>query len=137
MRITSNMQTTYYDLINKDKLFDSHTHLNHKKYDKCQKKVISKLKYNVIDISIDLNSSYRSIEISKQFPNKISSCVGVDPEVYIPGSELYKDKLNIKEVESELDKLISTQRRYISMIGETGMDNYWLVKNKEKKVKNL
>lgn len=147
------MTNKFNELIKKGKVFDSHCHLNSSEYDKDFSEVVDRMKEfgveSVIDIGIDYNSSFKAVQNSIKFPQKIYAAVGVDMESCVPGSDLYMggfDKVEIQfkkceelvEIEDRRLKLEDGNRApqppkggvgKIIMIGETGIDLYWNRKN--------
>jgi len=125
-----------YQFLNYDFLFDSHAHLGFEGYDIDREKVIQMAKEKgveqIFDMSIDLESSKKSVGNSKNYPENVFSFVGIDPEILIPGSELFTS-LDIsdqwlEEQYKELKQLVIANKENIKGIGETGMDFYWLQK---------
>ena len=127
-------------------LFDSHCHLYSKKFDEDRAEVVRKAKENevveIFDISIDLETSSKSIEVSKEFDN-VSSFIGIDPQIFIPGNKYFvgldKDDNWFTDKFENLEKLILENRdeqtsviENIMGLGETGMDFYWLKKLDQK-----
>lgn len=125
--------STFLEFLEKGILFDSHCHLNASHYIGKIKDVIDRLGDVdiVIDMSTDINSSIDSISLSKKYKGQVYSAIGIDPEVFIPGSELFQQNLDIDKSIEIIENLISENKQYVAMIGETGMDNYWLHKMKE------
>lgn len=129
------MNHIYNYLKNITGLFDSHAHVN-SSYTKEETLylLIQRSKdcgiSHIFDISTNIESTKQSISLSKKSNGYISSFVGIDPEYSIPGSELFKEiNLTLREVEElqdTLDKYITINKEYISGIGETGIDNYWI-----------
>ncbi len=111
-------------------LFDSHAHINSKDYDSDIQEVISRAEnagvLKVIDIAVDLDSSKKSVELSKRFQGKVFSIVGIDPDIILPISELHNPDLKVEAVFNELSTLIESNSEFIIGIGESGVDNYWL-----------
>lgn len=120
-------------MITKNILIDSHCHLNFPGYDDGLEKIINlAIKNDVLevwDIATDLESSKKSITIAKRF-NNIKSFIGIDPEVFIPGSELSlsldTDDSWFEQMFKELNLLIDENKDYVIGIGESGLDHYWL-----------
>lgn len=138
--------TKFDEAIKIGTLFDSHCHLNALQYIPDIQEVVSRLEGSnvefVIDMSTDLNSCRNSLELSKKYPGKIYSALGIDPEVFIPGSELFDPNFDIEFGIEILDDLIENNSDQVMMVGETGMDNYWLEKmdkidNEKMKIANF
>lgn len=114
-------------------LIDTHCHLNEESYDADRGQVVDRAEQAglelIIDIAVDVVSSRRAIENAKAFPEVVKAAVGIDMENLIPGSELFEVRGSESDIEteiSELRKLIAESRELIAMIGETGIDLYWL-----------
>lgn len=107
-------------------LTDTHCHLNSFNSEKINAVVIGAKEFGVkrvFDVSVDFESIVKSIEISKSFPDFVYSFIGIDPDIYI-STDLNSDVLNFDNLESELEKYIEKDRKYIVGIGETGIDLY-------------
>lgn len=118
--------------IKSDILFDSHAHISSPEYDLEIDNIVNSAKENgveaIFDISVNLESSKKSIELSKRFPDTVYSFIGVDPEVFIEGSPFFigydvEDKW-FEQQYYEISKLFLENGRSIAGIGETGMDYY-------------
>jgi len=134
--------SSFQDFISQSLLFDSHCHLNAEQYDNDRDEVVERARKAglkaIIDIGIDIKSSKKVIENSKKYEIVYAS-VGIDPENLIPGSDLFDQSLFDLSAEDfakwlegkfeELKKLAEYEK--VIMIGETGMDNYWLTKSDE------
>ena len=99
------------------KIFDTHAHLNDKRFDEDREELIASLKENGVDyyceIAYDMESAYRAYEISKNY-DFIYSAVGVHPH---DSKELTEEDLpKLKELLSK-DKVVA--------LGETGLDYYY------------
>jgi TatD DNase family protein len=132
------------DSLNYNFLFDSHCHLNEDGYDDTRDQIIDTAISNgvelILDTSVNIKSAKKSLEIAKNRPNRIKSWVGMDPEIFVPGSELFEEgNLNISSkalslLKKQLQDLIDENKKFIVGIGECGMDYYWLghkIANKE------
>lgn len=131
----------FEELVKNHLLFDSHCHLNVSEYDEDRDEVVTRAEdaglKAVIDIGIDLPSSKKSVQISSKY-GIVRSAIGVDPENLIPGSDLFDkvifdysdDEFSrwLEKVRFELKELADSE--HVFMIGETGMDNYWVQENK-------
>ncbi len=120
-----------------NKLIDTHAHLNASVYDNDLKEVIQSASQSGVeqiwDVSVDLESSRKSCEIAKKYSN-VKSFIGIVAEVFIPGSDLFAD-LNTKlswfdQAKKDLKELFVNNKENIVGIGETGMDYYWIEKDK-------
>lgn len=121
-----------FSKIDSKKLFDSHSHISSSEYEKDIDEIVKDAKDSklgaVIDVSVDLNYAKKSIALSKQKKNFVYTLIGVDPEVFIPGSPLFVG-LNQKsswfeERKNELRKLFEENPEQIIGIGESGIDHY-------------
>lgn len=77
----------------------------------------------MIDIGIDLESSKLAIKNAKQFPGVVFAAIGIDPDVVIPGKDLYQETDQVLDGFSEL----AEQNPEVIAIGETGMDKNWIL----------
>lgn len=121
----------FKEFLEKNFLIDTHCHLNDGVFDEDREELLKSEIFAVIDIGIDLKSSKKAIENAKNFKNKVYASVGIDPEIFIAGSELFNPDLDINAEFSQLEKLIEENSAEVIMIGETGMDNYWIQRNEE------
>ncbi len=131
---------TFEEIIQKNVLFDSHCHLNDLAYDDDRNDVVTRaIGANVefiIDIGVDLDSSIKAIASAKKY-KQVYASVGVDPEILIPGSDLFDEQIFdlddvgfqnwLEFIKKELNSLAKQEK--VIMIGETGIDNYWLQKS--------
>lgn len=112
--------------------FDTHCHLNSEDFNADIDDVIeraSEAKVQVIDIATQIESSNRSIELSKKYPNKVYATVGYHPEE-ATGLNNRGDRL-LKSVLNDLkDNLVSIiESNSIVGVGECGLDYFWLKKD--------
>ncbi len=131
------------DIFDASKLIDTHCHLNDSSYDDDRDMVVKRAVdagvEMIVDIGIDINSSKKALENSRKYKGSVYASVGVDAEVFVPGSDLFKkdvfehDQIEagkwINEQLKELDELLGTGE--FVMVGECGMDYYWISKNEE------
>lgn len=121
-------------------LFDSHAHINAKHFDLDREKIVKRALENgvkmILDMSTDLLNTSLSLDLSKTYRGTVFSFVGIDPEIFVPGSgfETLEEIDNdwFKEKKDILRAAIQNNREYIKGIGETGMDYYWI----KEKLKN-
>lgn len=114
----------FTELITTNKLFDSHCHLTSPELG-----VASAINagdvFHTISIATDLDNALVAKEQSQQSPQKISASIGIDPEVFIPGSSMYIKGLTNEWVEQQRTKLLAELETFeYTMIGECGVDNY-------------
>lgn len=130
----------FSDLITQNILFDSHCHLNTAEFDADRDEVVARAKEAgvkaIIDIGIDLDSSKKAIQ-DAQKSEIVYASVGIDPEILIPGTDLFNQEIFDLDDEAfekwleqsflDLEKLAKEKK--VLLIGETGMDNFWLEKS--------
>lgn len=126
-------QTKFRQLLESNSLFDSHCHLNANAYDTDRQEIIGhavdKGVCPIVDIAVDINSTRLAIDTAKQNPDLVYATAGIDPESFVPGSDLYvEDGSDVYRQFDGLIPLIENNLDYIVMIGETGLDNYWIQK---------
>ncbi|MBN1915692.1 TatD family hydrolase [Candidatus Dojkabacteria bacterium] len=124
-------------------LIDTHCHLNDTSFDEDREKVVERAIQagveRIVDIGIDLESSERALENSEKYKNIVFPGAGIDMEMFVPGSDLFKEEVFsksqieigkwINESMEKLDRLLATGK--FVMVGECGMDFYWLSKNEK------
>lgn len=122
---------TLVETINIKALFDSHAHLAYL----TNTNIITLIKSakeaqleSIFNMGIDIKSSKIVLEQAKLSENYLKAFVGIDPEVFLPGSDLF---VGLEKGEEFIDKqiiqlkdLIEQNREWIYGIGETGIDYY-------------
>ncbi len=130
----------------KDYLFDSHCHLNDESFDKDRDEVIKRAKDSgveeIIDIGVNLRTAEKALKNAKRYPGIVKISVGIDPEFFVPGNDLYNEEVASKDEadlmplvsvwKSQLGEFINENRQHIAMIGETGLDKHWLAQKVSK-----
>lgn len=130
----------FKELIEKSVLFDSHCHLNGQEYDDDRDEVVARAKEAgvkaIVDVGVSIESSKKALKNTKKY-DIVYAAVGIDMETLVPGSELFDQEvfeLNDSEFEAwleekarQLDSMIA--RELVLMVGETGIDDYWLKKS--------
>ena len=109
------------------KFFDNHAHLDDEKFDEDREELIEKIHNDEIDKFVSagysLESSKKSIELSKKYDFMYSTC-GVSPnDIPQTEEELWKELDEIKKLAKENKKVVA--------IGEIGLDYHWNTENKE------
>jgi len=109
------------------KFFDNHAHLDDEKFDGDREELIEKIHNDEIDKFVSagysLESSKKSIELSKKYDFIYSTC-GVSPnDIPQTEEELWKELDEIKKLAKENKKVVA--------IGEIGLDYHWNTENKE------
>ena len=109
------------------KFFDNHAHLDDEKFDEDREELIKKINNDEIDKFVSagysLESSKKSIELSKKY-NFIYSTCGISPnDIPQNEEELWKELAEIKKIAKENKKVVA--------IGEIGLDYHWNTENKE------
>lgn len=108
-------------------LFDSHSHLNDKKFDEDRDEIIKKIYEsgvtNFVTAGYSVESSKEAVEISQKH-KFIYATVGISPND-VPQNEeqLWKQLEEIREMAKENKKIVA--------IGEIGLDYYWNTDNKD------
>jgi TatD DNase family protein len=121
----------FQKLLEQNDLFDSHCHFNSAVYNIDRKDLVNRAIQNnveiVIDIGIDEDSSRKAVAIAKQFSGNVYAAVGVDPQLCIPGDEMYVDDMSkLFSQFGQISKLAYDNRDKVIMVGETGLDLYWM-----------
>jgi TatD DNase family protein len=121
-----------FDYLNYDFLFDSHAHLTYSGFDDALPVIVKKAEdagvKAIFDIGTTIETSIKAISNAKEYEGKIFAYVGIDPEVFEPGSEYFlgfdKNDKWFEEQYGILKELITNNPKLIAGIGETGMDYY-------------
>lgn len=115
---------------------DTHCHLHAKQFQSNRDQIVQNaldgdLKF-IVDVAIDIESAREIGEYAKQYPDFIYPTIGVHPEIAVPGSDLWDEGIS----EEVIDKMIvsitsslNSPESNFMMIGECGLDYYWLKKN--------
>lgn len=118
-------------------LLDSHAHLGYLTESEVEQEIKSSkeaLLETVFNMGINLESSIKVINQSKNSKNYLRAFVGIDPEIFEPGSDLFvgidKNEAWIDLEIEKLKQLIRDNSEFVFGIGETGMDFYHFEKNK-------
>ena len=121
-------------------LFDSHCHLNSEPLRKNAVDLVKQAQAagveKVIDVAVDLSSAVDALANAQKFPDVVYPTIGLDPELCVPGSDIYDASFSYEKIDQQIKKmrLMLGMDKYF-MIGECGMDLYWLEKNQaDKKV---
>ena len=115
-------------------LFDSHSHFNMieaPKDDLIHEAVDAGLE-KIVDVATDFESSQQTLKNSSLFPEIILPTAGIHPEWLVPGSDMFDLSRDEKSVEFETEKiknLIKENQGKYHLVGEAGLDYYWLEKN--------
>lgn len=109
------------------KFFDNHAHLDDEKFDEDREEIIEKIHKDEIDKFVSagysLESSKKSIELSKKYDFMYSTC-GISPnDIPQTEEEVWKEVAEIKKIAKENNKVVA--------IGEIGLDYHWNTENKE------
>jgi TatD DNase family protein len=115
-------------------LFDSHSHFNTIDADKLElvTQALNMGVKKIVDVGTDIESSQNALQNALLFPGTILPTAGIHPEWLIPGSDMYQDNRDEQSIEVQifnLTKLIKENPSKFFMVGETGLDYYWLEKN--------
>ncbi len=116
-------------------LIDSHAHLSDKAFDADRAEVIGRASAagvtKIVDAGTDIGSSRKILAYYPEFKEQLLPAAGIHPEILIPGSDLYKPEVGEQEIPQmlkEVDQLLA-EHPEIFMVGECGLDYYWLEKN--------
>jgi TatD DNase family protein len=126
---------------------DSHAHLassaeSYDNLDDVIKRAKSAGLTKVVDAGIDIKTSKAVIQLAKKYPDFIIPTVGIQPEVLVPGSDIYNDvgaanlqpgfrAESLNQQIKQLKQMVTKHRDVIGAIGETGLDYYWINKDKQ------
>jgi len=124
---------TIAEKFNIKELFDSHAHLAYFSDAEVNEDIKNAKDQNtdsVFNMGIDFESSIKVVQQAKISNNYLKPFVGIDPEVFLPGSKLFTgfkdgDKY-IKDNILKIKLLIEDNKDIVIGIGETGIDHYHL-----------
>ena len=116
------------------KLFDSHCHLNTGVLKDNRTDLVKQAKASgvdkIIDVAIDLNSAVDTLADAQEFPGVVYPTIGLHPELCVMGSDIYDPGLNYEKIDQQIEKMrFLLQSENYFMVGECGIDLYWLRKN--------
>lgn len=125
------MSNPFFD---EDVLFDSHCHLNSDEFQEDRQEVLATMVESgvekVIDVAVDIKSARRSAKQAKQFPEQVYSTIGIHPEKFVPGSDMYNKNFDERYIDEQIQLLrVEVEGGQYVAIGECGIDLYWLEKN--------
>lgn len=112
-------------MLNKYKLYDTHTHYNSIEFNQSIDKIYQELEQNCIMTNVigtDIDDSIKAIEIAKKYKNA-RACVGIHPTTQIEDIDSYLIKL---------EEIVKANNGYIIGIGECGLDYFYDNSEKEK-----
>ena len=105
-------------------MFDTHTHINTKKYENILENTITNAKNNgvnkILAVGMDLETSKIAIDIANNYEN-VFATVGIHPAYVNESNHL------------DLDYLYNNDK--VVAVGEIGLDFYWTKDNKELQIK--
>ena len=105
-------------------MFDTHTHINTKKYENILENTITNAKNNgvnkILAVGMDLETSKIAIDIANNYEN-VFATVGIHPAYVNESNHL------------DLDYLYNNDK--VVAVGEIGLDFYWTKDNKELQLK--
>lgn len=122
------------ELMPKNGLFDSHTHLIFRGYPLSMDEIIEKSRglglTTILNVCTDLETSMQAPELSKTYNGYVKNFIGIDPQEVIPNPEHFMGldvtDEQIQELKSKIEALYSANKESVIGIGETGMDFFWI-----------
>ncbi len=132
MAKTASQTSRLYQAFPQNRLFDSHCHLESMPgYIKPQvEAAIAAGVSNIVTVGIDIKSSLAGLAIQKKYPEVVLAGIGLQPEIVIPGSDIYDKSIttiNAGETIQQIEKCLIDNE--FKLIGECGLDYYWLERN--------
>jgi TatD DNase family protein len=113
-------------------LIDTHCHLNDEAFDLDRAEVVTAAQAAgvglIVDVGIDVASSLKVVENARKF-RAVAACVGIDPQIAVVGEYFdarFENEAFRAEQMQQIENLIEDNRDLVIMIGETGIDDYWL-----------
>lgn len=115
------------------RLFDSHCHLDSiPGYIKPQiEAAITAGVSTMVTLGTDIESSLKGLNIQHKYPEVVMAGIGIQPELVIPGGEMFNETIDQENVFALIQAFQDTLvKNDFKLIGECGLDYYWLTKNK-------
>jgi TatD DNase family protein len=118
-------------------LADTHSHFSSLEFDDSKeldiKRALDKNVRIIIDVATDFSTTKKVLENARNF-DEVFSTIGIHPEVCVKNSDLYasqQDEIlnNFYELKTWFEELSRADRDLICMVGETGIDTFWMQKN--------
>jgi TatD DNase family protein len=120
-------------LIQKGELFDSHCHLAslENKNEAIHNARLAGVT-SVIEMAIDMPTSIESLESALKYDGVVYATAGLHPEFLVPNTDVagqtpWDTNKIVQEIEN-LQKFIEVNIENVTMLGECGIDWYWLNK---------
>lgn len=118
----------------KNRLFDSHCHLESLPgYLKPHiEAAVASGVSNIVTVGVDIETSLKGLQIQHKYPEIVLAGIGLQPEIVIPGSELFDasiTSLNVSDFMKRFEKTLLAND--FKLIGECGLDYYWLERNED------
>lgn len=123
-------------------MIDSHCHLHIDPLSSNIESVVSNFLKNggeyILSCAVNPETSLEEIGFSMEYDNVLTA-IGVDPEVCIPGSDIYHKNVTKDWVDKEVDRIESLLKKNkdIVAVGEIGLDYYWVKKNNTPKPESI
>lgn len=120
-------------ILEQEVLFDSHSHLNREEFNQDRDDVVSRaqgagVEY-IVDVATDLERSRQSLALAQKYPGIVYPTIGLHPDRFMPGNPFFSkawSKVH-DDLFIEMRELIDQNDQFV-MIGECGIDYYWLEK---------
>jgi len=118
--------------------FDSHAHIasSPKAYDDIHaviKRACDCGVERIVDAAIDIKTSKAVLQMSQIYPNLIIPTLGLQPELLIPGSDIYLKSFDIGLEIKKLREFYFEDEGQFKAVGECGLDYYWVDKLLDRK----
>ncbi|MDD3648297.1 MAG: TatD family hydrolase [Candidatus Dojkabacteria bacterium] len=89
----------------------------------------------IVDAAIDLDTSQAVLKLHKEYPEIIIPTIGLQPELLIPGSDIYDRTIaSVDSIKGVLEKVKNQYTKgegKYKAVGECGLDYYWLEKSEQ------
>lgn len=135
-------------ILQQAKLADTHCHLHAAEFSGKWRQTLRRAQNQGVQeiwlVATDYHSAITNIEIIKEYDSEFPQLslrlgIGFDPEIFVPGSELFNMRdfgLEAEAVQKKFGQLLEdlegqavSAGLQVDLIGEIGMDHYWLNEN--------
>jgi TatD DNase family protein len=115
--------------------FDSHAHIasssqSYADIDAVIKRAREAGLIKIVDAAIDIKTSKAVLDFHFKYPDFVIPTIGLQPELLIPGSDIYDQELDINLEIRKLKELYDCNEGKFKAVGECGLDYYWIERGK-------
>jgi TatD DNase family protein len=123
-------------------MIDSHAHLHYEPLASNIESVVNSFtaeegKY-ILSCATNFETATQELGFSMEYETVLTA-IGIDPEVCIPGSDIYFSGISHDWIDKNVSKVEDLLKKHkdVVAVGEIGLDYYWVKKNKISKPENV